>query len=244
MAMSGAMNGRTRSYLDLSALPAVGAVLLDPRPAFVFRGDGSALLWANAAAVAFFDAPDMVSLLDRSFARTSPLAIQIARFAKSLPADHDRLEVLRFSFGVTQSVLSAACRRLELGSGARTVLVVGAGAANREALTTRAEALADVLAGGGDSLAAVLGPDGRVLGASGGFDALEPAGAALDALILAAARDAAPVLRRSVAIGAIARDAGIARVSAGAERLYLLVVGPGQPVAAAPSTAPPPAVTP
>ena len=129
--MSGGLNGRTRSYLDLSALPAVGAMLLDPRPAFVFRGDGSALLWANAAAVAFFGAPDMATLLGRSFSRTSPLAAHVARLAKSLPLDHDRLEVLRVSFGVTQSLLSAACRRLELGAGARAVLVVGAGAAPR-----------------------------------------------------------------------------------------------------------------
>jgi len=238
-----AMNGRTRSYLDLSVLPAVGGLVLDPRPAFVFRGDGSALLWANAAAVAFFGAPDMAGLLDRRFARGGTLAAQVARLAKALPADHDRLEVLRFSLGVTQSVLSAACRRLDLGGGARAVLVVGAVPGPRESLTTRAETLADVLAGD-DSLAAVLGPDGRVLGASGGFDALEPAGPALDALILDAERAADPVLRRSVAAGSLARDAGIARIAAGAERLFLLVVGPGHPVAASAPAPEPPAPAP
>ena len=107
------------------------------------------------------------------------------------------MELLRFSFGVTQSVLPAACRKIDLGGGARAVLAVGAAAGHRESLSTRAERLADAIAGD-DSLAAVLDRDGRVLGASGGFDALEPASAALDALILEAERSDRPVLRRAV----------------------------------------------
>ena len=35
------MNGKTYPYLELAAMPEVGAALLDPRPAFVFRGDGT-----------------------------------------------------------------------------------------------------------------------------------------------------------------------------------------------------------
>ena len=151
------MNGPTETFLDLSAVPAVGALLLDPRPAFVFRSDGSAVLWANASGASFLGTPDLATLLARRFSRSSPLAAHLARLAKSLPADHDRLEALRFSFGVTQSVLAAACRRLDLGRGASAVLVAGAAAVPRESLATRAERLADALAGA-DSLAAVLGP--------------------------------------------------------------------------------------
>jgi hypothetical protein len=100
--------------------------------------------------------------------------------------------------------------------------------------------LADVIAGS-DSLAAVIDREGRVLGASGGFDALEPASAALDALILRAERGDEAVVRESVTVGDMNRDAGVARFSAGGERLFLLVVGPDRaasPVAAAGSTRP------
>ena len=218
------MNGRTNAYLDLAALPPVGAVMLDPRPAFVFRGDGSAMLWANAAGVAFFGDSDLSALLERRFTKASPLAAYVARLAKSLPADHDRLELLRVSFGVTQVALPAACRKLDLGGGARAVLAVGVGNPARESLSTLAERLADAIAGP-DSLAAVIDRDGRVLGASGGFDALEPASAALDALILRAERGDDAVVRETVTVGEVRRDAGVARVTIGGERLFLLIVG-------------------
>ena len=227
------MNGRTQAYLDLAAMPQVGALLLDARPAMIFRGDGSAVLWSNAAGVAFLGEPDLATLLARSFRRDAPLAVQLARLAKALPTDHDRLEILRFSFGVTQTALPAACRRLELGAGARAVLLVGTTAGPRESLSTRAERLADVVAGS-DSLAAVLDADGRVLGASGGFEALEPASAALDALILEAGQAGRPVVRQSITIGSVSRNAGVARVGIGGENLYLLIVGPERPAAVTP----------
>ena len=111
------MNGKTYAYLDLATLPAVGAVLLDPRPAFVFRGDGSGVLWANAAGVAFFGEPAMGALLDRRFSPSNPVTQSLARLAKSLPADDGRIEILRFNFGVRQATLPSLCRRLDLGSG-------------------------------------------------------------------------------------------------------------------------------
>ena len=227
------MNGRTQAYLDLAAMPPVGALLLDAHPALVFRGDGSAALWANAAGVAFLGEPDLAALLARTFRRDAPLAAQLSRLAKALPADHDRLEILRFSFGVTQTALPAACRRLELGAGARAVLVVGTAAGIRESLSTRAERLADVVAGT-DSLAAVLDRDGRVLGASGGFDALEPAAADLDSLIVEAGQAGRGVVRRSIAARGASRDAGVARVTIGGEDLFLLIVGPERPTATTP----------
>jgi PAS domain S-box-containing protein len=238
-----AMNGRTHAYLDLAALPPVGALLLESRPAMVFRGDGSAILWANAAALAFFGEPDLGALLDRRFARGGPLATHLARLAKSLPTDHDRVELFRFSFGVSQAVLSAACRRLDLGSGASAVLLAGTVAGPRESLATRAERLADAVAGA-DGLVAVLDRDGRVLGASGGFDALEPAAAAIDALILEAERSERRVLRRAVAVGPAVRDAGVARVAIGADRCFLLVVGPEEAAVPAPAPAKPEVETP
>ena len=67
------MNGRTYPYLELAALPAVGSLLLDPRPAFVFSADGRRILFANAAGVTFLGETDMGAALDRAFAAGSPL---------------------------------------------------------------------------------------------------------------------------------------------------------------------------
>ncbi len=240
------MNGKTHAYLDVAALPAVGAVLLDPRPAFVFRGDGSGVLWANAAGVAFFGEPAMGALLERRFSPSNPVTQSLARLAKSLPADDGRLEILRFNFGVRQATLPSLCRRLDLGSGARGVLAVGAGDASRESLSTRAERLADAIAAE-DCLVAVLDRDSKVLGASGGFDTLAPASAAIDALVGEAETGRRPVARASLAVDGVVRPAGVARIAVGAERLFLLIVGPEEalPVRAAaalpaePATAPP-----
>src|SRR5438046_651048 len=162
------MNGKTYPYLELAALPPVGATLLDARPAFVFHGDGSGILWANAAGAAFFG-NGMGALLHRRFVAGSPLARQLARLARLLPADHPRLEILRFNRGVRLDALPVACRRLNLANGVTAVLAIGQVAIQRESLSTRSERLADAIASK-DCLVAVLAGDGRVLGASGGFD--------------------------------------------------------------------------
>ncbi|SDB35156.1 sensor histidine kinase [Bauldia litoralis] len=235
------MNGKTHAYLDLAADPAVGAVLLDPRPAFVFRGDGTGILWANAAGVAFFGEAGMGALLDRRFSPSSPTTRGLARLAKTLPLDQPRLEILRFNFGVRQSASPSACRRLDLGGGARGVLAVGSIAANRESLSTRAERLADAIASD-NCLVAILDRDARVLGASGGFDALASASGAIDALVDEAAEGDRRVVRTAIAVSAADRPAGVARVAVGDERLFLLIVGPEEARAAATQPEPPLAI--
>src|SRR5262249_6721541 len=167
------MNGKTYPYLELAALPPVGGVLLDPRPAFVFRGDGTGILLANAAGAALFG--DAIEpLLQRRFAAGSPFVRQLARLARLLPTDHARLEILRFSLGVRLIALPAACRRLNLAGGSTAVLAIGHVLAPRESVATRAERLADAIASE-ECLVAVLAAGGRVLGASGRFDDVAPA---------------------------------------------------------------------
>ncbi|MCB1487688.1 MAG: PAS domain-containing protein [Bauldia sp.] len=238
------MNGKTHAYLDLSAQPPVGAVLLDPRPAFVFRGDGSGILWANAAGAAFFGEDAMGALLERRFASSSPTARSLARLAKALPLDHQRIEILRFNFGIRQVALPAACQRLDLGNGARGVLAVGSVGGSRESLSTRAERLADAIASD-DCLVAVLDGDAKVLGASGGFDILAPASQAIDRLVDEAARGRHAVVRASLALDGHARPAGVARVTIGDDDIFLLIVGPREAQATAPArTEPVPAPAP
>jgi PAS domain S-box-containing protein len=221
------MNGKTYAYLDLAALPAVGPALLDPKPAFVFRGDGRAVLWANAAGAAFLGAPDMGAVLATEISSANPLSRQIARLAKLLPSERARLEVLRFSFGVRQATMTAACLRLNLADGARAVLAIGAVGGGRESIVTRAEALSDAIAGD-ECLVAVLNADGRVLGASGGFARLSPVAAEIDALIEASSAGKDRVARRSIRIGDGFRPAGVARFEAEGSTSFLLIVGPAE----------------
>jgi len=168
------MDGKTYPYLDLAALPEVGETLLDPRPAFVFAADGTCLLFANAAGAAFFKARGMGALLQLRFSDLNPIKAQAARLARVLPSETARLEILRLGQGVSLATLPAACRRLNLADGSRAVLAIAATGGTAESFITRAERLADTI-GANDCLAAVMNADGKVLAASGGFDALSPA---------------------------------------------------------------------
>ena len=231
------MNGKTYAYLDIAAVPPVGEALLDPRPAFVFRSDGSGLLWANAAGVAFFGETGMSALLERRLSPSGPLARQIAKLAKQLPADTPRLEILRFSFDVRQVAIPAACRRLDLANGGRAVFAIGAIDTARESLATRAERLADTIAAD-DCLVAVLDEDGKVLGASGGFETLAPAAAEIDRLIDELAARRVAVVKHTVAAAGMVRPAGVAEIQAGSGSLYLLIIGPAEAALIRPAEVP------
>ena len=235
------MNGKTHAYLDLAALPAVGKVLLDGRPAFVFRADGTRILWANAAGAAFFGETSMGTLLDRQLSPLNPLTRQIARLARLLPAEPPRIEILRFGFGVRLATLPAACRRLNLADGTTAVLALAALSAPVESVVARAERLADTI-GAHDCLAAVLARDGRVLGASGGFADLAAASDEIDTLIEAATE--ARIVKRLILVEGRERPAGVARVEAGEGPVYLLIVGPEEAVRASAAAPPAPVAEP
>ena len=233
------MNGKTYPYLDLVALAPVGAALLESAPAFVFSGDGARILWANAAGVAFFGERRMGDVLEHRLSPLNPLKAQIAKLARLLPTETSRLEILRVGQGVTFAMMAAACRRLNLPDRTSAVLAIAVATSTAELVATRAERLADIIAED-DCLAAVLDRDGKVLGASGGYDELSPAASAIDALIAAAANDRTGIAKRQLAIGRHERPAGAARFAAGARECFLLIVGPME---AAPAvTVPPPAV--
>ena len=221
------MNGKTYPYLDLVALAPVGAALLDSRPALVFSGDGTRMLWANASGVVLFGERHMSGLLDRRLSGLNPLKAQIARLSRLLPSDASRLEILRIGQGVTFTTVAAACRRLNLSDGSSVVFAVAAAGGNGESLPTRAERLADAIAED-DCLAAVLTKDGKVLGASGGYDALEPAESAIDALVATAANTRGGLAKQTIAIGRSERAAGVVRFSAGDRDCFLLIVGPAE----------------
>ena len=103
------MDGNDIGFLDLAAIPAVGATLLDTRPAFVFHGDGRSVGFVNTAGAGFLGEATIGAALARSFADDSPLARQMARLAKSLTIDMPRDEMLRFTFGSAHVAVPARC---------------------------------------------------------------------------------------------------------------------------------------
>ncbi len=219
------MNGLTNAYLSLTALPTIGGLALDGRPAFVFAADGSRLLWSNAAGVAFFEASGMGDLLASRFSRLNPLTSQISRLSRLLPSDAPRMEILRIGRGTRLTTLPAACRRVNLPEGERAVLAVAAGQARPMSLRARAERLVDAIAAP-DCLVAVMARDGRVLAASGGTADLAPVEPAIDELFERAAHSQAPFQASQLMIDDVRRPAGIARFNAAGEDLFLIAVGP------------------
>ena len=164
------MDGKTTSYLDITALPAVGETLLDARAAVVFAADGTHLLYANAAGATLIDARGMGDALKVRFSNLNPLTAQMARLSRLLPSDTARMEMLRFGQGVSVTTLAAACRRLNLADGSRAVLAVAMAGSAGGSLGARAELLVDAIAAN-DCLAAVVTAEGKVVaGSDGPFD--------------------------------------------------------------------------
>ena len=219
------MEDNNIGLLDLAALPAVGATLLDPRPAFVFRADGRVLRFANAAAAAFLGETSIGGLLERAFADDDPLARQMARLAKSLPADNFREELLRFTFGSAQVAVPARCQRLGALAERAVLAVLTVGTA-RATPGTLARQLVDALASE-DDVVAVLDRDGHAIEASGGFALLAPASPEIGSLINAAATAAEGVARRPIAVEGVTQSAAVVEFDAASDTLYLLVVGSG-----------------
>jgi len=219
------MNRRTHAYLDLTALPAVGAALLDPRPAWVFRGDGTAILWANAAGVGFFGEESMGALLERPISGSNPIVNQLARLARVLPSAAPRMEILRFARGFTITALPTACRRINLGEGTSAVLAVSAIDATGDSITSRAENLCDNIAGE-HCLVAIIDADKRIVGASGGVQSFTAASTTIDALTDLAGSGDERVVKQVIEMAGNMRAAGVARFMGDGEPLSLLIVGP------------------
>ncbi|WP_051231420.1 ATP-binding protein [Kaistia adipata] len=240
------MNGHDLAYLDLSALPAVGAALLSARPGFVFAADGRSLLWANAAGIAFFGAPDLARLLERRFSQTLPATAEIARLARTLPEGATRLQRIGFVADGRLQNLAAACTRLRDADGANILLLsLEAPRGERMSLTERAERLVDLVASP-DTLVAILDGAGDVVAASGDDEALAAAEEVLETLIAGIDRNAASLFKRRVPSGAGRRQAGIARFELDGRPHYLLLVGPleGAPAERVAPPAPAPAILP
>jgi PAS domain S-box-containing protein len=221
------MNGKTHAYLDLVASPAVGAMQLDQRPAWVFRSDGAAILWANAAGARFFGDNSMTALLERPIPGSNPIVKQLNALADILPTETPRMEILRFALDFTISALPTACWRIDLVDGSNAVLVVAMTDAANESIISRAEDLTDLIASD-DSLVAIIADDGRIIGASGEFQSFSPASLAIDTLAEAILLSEDRIVKQTIQIAGMIRPSGIVRFQNGGEPMSLLIVGPAE----------------
>jgi PAS domain S-box-containing protein len=150
---------------DILRDPAIAAHASSARPAWLFAGDGTRLIFANAAGAV------LLGLTNRQdvpgFRVPHDLAARIARSAATLRADgHPRLERLRglgTSFG---QPLTCTCARLERDEGPAVLIVATDIAGPVQTLAERARYL---IAGDGNEeqeAAAAFGADGALLHAT------------------------------------------------------------------------------
>lgn len=157
------MSGTNDQHLWLDD-PRLADYALAPAPVWLWREDGTSVLWANAPAAAIFDAGSSAELAQRRFEPGHPVATQIKRLAGTLPSGGTkRLERLRGFGALLGSALTCFCARVTLPDHAAAILVVSTERVARDlGLPERARRLiADV-----ERPAAVFSADGELISAN------------------------------------------------------------------------------
>jgi signal transduction histidine kinase len=112
------------SELAFLQIPRLAAEATSARPAVLWSGDASRLLWANAVGAAVFGVTGGAQHGNVRFAPNNPLPAQIARLAAALPpAGAERLERLRGIGGGLGRPVVCACSRLVLPDGSAAILI-------------------------------------------------------------------------------------------------------------------------
>src|ERR1700730_13804710 len=112
------MNG-SRSELSVLRDSRLALHATSPLPAWLWRADGTRIVWANPVGAAMFGAASVAAVSSREFEPTHPSAGQVARLAATLARDGPpRLERLRgFGVGLWRALsLSERVHRLLAGS--------------------------------------------------------------------------------------------------------------------------------
>lgn len=144
--------------------PRLADYALAPVPVWLWREDGTGVLWANAPAAAIFDAATSSQLAQRSVEPDHAVAAQVRRLAGTLPGGGTkRLERLRGFGAPLGSALTCFCSRITLPDQSSAVLIVSTERVARDmGLPDRAHRLiADV-----DKPAAVFSADGELIDAN------------------------------------------------------------------------------
>ncbi len=235
------MKRKGHSYLDLTALPAIGALLLAPRPAWLWRADGGVVLWANAAGARFLGFATVEDLLGKDFAG-EPALLHAGEIAANLT---DTPQMARPAFARATGIeeMWCLCNLMALDDGTEALLIVATDDdAAVDPLAVRAGRLVQSIAGNG-MITALARPDGRILAASAGFGELADGARIIAALaddILAGGRR---LMKRSETFGDEQRITGAAAAATPDGAVLLFIFGPAIEAAAPVPSPPTPTLT-
>ncbi|MGD9740758.1 MAG: ATP-binding protein [Bauldia sp.] len=226
------MKRPSHSFLDLTALPEVGALLLDPRAAWLWSEDGSRLLWANAAGIRTFGDGTAQQAIERRFPASHPVVLQLTSLAPTLKTAEPQMTLLRLPAVTGTEAHLAVATRLPIDEEEDAILIASQQPPQAlEPLTGRAFALAAAIAGEGMT-AVIVRPDGKLVGSSEGDDleAVLPALADLAASTSTAGRR---ILKRRIRFGREQRVIGMAAITAAEGEFRLALIGPAEGASAA-----------
>jgi signal transduction histidine kinase len=222
--------------LALLHVPPLAALATSAKPAWLWSGDGSRLVWANAVAAAIFGGANTAAAARLEFRPDSAAITQVARLATSLPtAGQERLERLR-GFGARFGALTCICSRIGLFDGSAAILIAAAEPAGPcLPLAERARRLfAD------DVAVAVFALDGTLLHAGSSALAQLNGATSFSALgieAVAAAALASGHARGTASLPQHRAEVTVFRLGEGESRVLVLTL----PTAGARTQAPPPA---
>jgi PAS domain S-box-containing protein len=111
-------------YFAIFDIATVGDLAFDGRPAWLWAGEGTRVVWCNRAGGTFLRASSMTAARRRRIAGHSLAARELARYAKQHQDGHNSIVLLRFQFGVRSHGLTCHCRRVSLADGTAGVLAV------------------------------------------------------------------------------------------------------------------------
>ena len=138
------------------------------KPAWLFAADGEAILWANAAGLAFLDIRGLAALSRYRLPSSSPVARRLQQLT-SRSGGASGLERFRFFVGMRARMAACQCQSVALDDGSTGILAIAvdAGSSSKDP----AQAQFDLLAKAGLDAALVDGSD-AVTEATPGFEAL------------------------------------------------------------------------
>ncbi|MHA1559256.1 MAG: histidine kinase dimerization/phospho-acceptor domain-containing protein [Alphaproteobacteria bacterium] len=221
------MTRQGQSFLDLTALPEIGSLLLAPNPAWLWSVSTGAVLWANAAGAALAGARSIGALLDAE-SESDFVALNIGDLSRDIDESTPQMRQLPAGKGGPDDKLWCLCSRMSLSDGTDALLAVatdeGGGA---QPLSIRAGRFVQSVASE-DVAAALTRRDGRIIAASEGFAELRDAAFNLAALAGEISTGRARLNKRKQSLGAKSRIAGAAAISTPDGEFILVLVGPAE----------------
>lgn len=231
----GGMTQKGHSYLDLTALSEIGALLLAPQPAWLWSLNAKTVLWANAAAAAHSGAESIEALLGAETDRSST-TLDIADVAAGLSEAMPQMRQLQVAGADQGEPLWCLCTRFTLTDGSDVLLTVATEVGgNVDPVSVRAGRLVRSIAGH-DIAVAIARTDGRIVATSTGFSDLPGAADVISDLTAELGSDR--LRKRKETFGGQRRLAGAAAAATPDGDFLLIIIGPAEGAEESPKSDP------